>query len=838
MVINTNTPASGDYKTCCREKRRLKAGRLIIVLLGIMVGQFILYGPSLVGQKVLLPLDILASSNTYLPRIPAVQSIVPHDVTLSDLVLQFETDRRFSASEIHAGRFPFWAPYQYAGAPFVWPKYSPFLLFQSITASPLIVAWGQMLAAIVAGLGFYLFCRRALRVAFWAAAIPAWCYPLTGFFVFWQGYPTCLAAYWLPWLLLAVHQAVRRSGVGAMVGLALTTCLTLVSGHIDVAGQALLVSGLYAVWHLLAQMWRLSGVGLAGTRQAIVCLLAGWSLGFLLAAPHLLPLLEYAHTGSRMTSRSQGHEDRPPVGLTALPQTVLPDMYGASRNGSLRIVRGNQIESSAATYAGILAALFVAPLAWCSYRHRSSNLFWCVMGFLGLSWCLNVPLLVDLLRLPPLNMMSHNRLVFATSCAILVLTAIGLNVLLRGAPRVRWWFWLPTILLTALGGWCVWRSCSLPEPIATQLESAVRNGKTGSWIHDLEGVHELREWFVTHYLAAATLCVIGVAGWLTLLFRRTVKPWFVVALGGLLIADLLWFASDRSAQCDPELYYPRIPVLEQVAKANSGRIIGYGCLPAQLGQTHDLRDIRGYDSIDPSRLMEVMALAADSSSPRVSYALTQWFVPKVTLTPPDGIRLSPVLDMLGVRYVIFRGRVREGIRPTFHGLDYWVLENRSALPRVFVPGRVETVTVDGERLKKLGADSFNPREIAYVETPIGFTEAVRGKSEIVTETPVRIEVSVQMETPGLVVLADLWDKGWQARLNGKPVPILRVNHAVRGVIVPKGNSMIEFRYRPFSLILGLWLFALASTVLVGGVAVVTWRRKRGRFTAEKASLAA
>ena len=31
------------------------------------------------------------------------------------------------------------------------------------------------------------------------------------------------------------------------------------------------------------------------------------------------------------------------------------------------------MESSAAAYAGVLATLLVAPLAWCSRRHRSIN---------------------------------------------------------------------------------------------------------------------------------------------------------------------------------------------------------------------------------------------------------------------------------------------------------------------------------------------------------------------------------------------------------------------------------------------------------------------------------
>ena len=115
-------------------------------------------------------------------------------------------------------------------------------------------------------------------------------------------------------------------------------------------------------------------------------------------------------------------------------------MYGATRAGTVRIPPGNQIESSAAIYAGVFATLLVAPLAWCSRRHRSFNVFCSLLIFLGLSWCLNVPGMVDLLRLPGLNMMSHNRLVFVGSLAILAMTSIGLEALLHGEVSRRRWF--------------------------------------------------------------------------------------------------------------------------------------------------------------------------------------------------------------------------------------------------------------------------------------------------------------------------------------------------------------------------------------------------------------
>jgi hypothetical protein len=219
-----------------------------------------------------------------------------------------------------------------------------------------------------------------------------------------------------------------------------------------------------------------------------------------------------------------------------------------------------------------------------------------------------------------------------------------------------------------------------------------------------------------------------------------------------------------------------------------------------------------------------MAFAADPRSPKIIYSMMQWFRPRVDLVPPDGIRLSPILDMLGVRYVIFRGAPPTGIYPAFQGTDYWALVNHTALPRVFVPQHVEVVTDEHQRLEKLMSPQFDPRTVAYVESPPSLPDSCRGKAEIVSEIPTRITVSVQMETPGLVVLADLWNKGWKAYLNGQPVPILRANHAVRGVVVPVSASTLEFRYEPASFVLGLYLSGLAAVVLLCWLGAVVWTR--------------
>jgi hypothetical protein len=827
--------------------------RVLLVFVGIALGQFALYYPSLTAKKILLPLDLLTAPGCYLPQAPDGPGIQNVDGSVSDLVLAAEPQRRFAISELKAGRFPMWAPYHYAGAPFVWPKFSPFLLLQCATKSPVILAWSQFLVAMVAGFGAYLYLRCALGLSFWPAVLCSWCYPLTGFFVIWQGFFTVLPVCWLPWLLLTVDRTVAATSRSAPLGLAIVTGLVVVSGQLDVAGQVLLASGLYGLWRLAETAWeqwkqqsgerelssgsryhlgRIQKLRLAAhprLTHAVIRLGTGWLLGLMLAGPYLLPVVEYTRTGARMVERSSGFEERPPVGLEALPQVVLPDMYGKTRAPSLRYAGGwNQLESSAAGFAGLSATLLVAPLAFCSRRHRGTNLFWVLLAFFALSWSLNIPGLVALLRLPGLNMMSHNRLVFLTCFAFLALSATGFQALFDGPFRWRSWMWLPLFLLGALCAWCVYRTIRLPDTLASEIPLKVAGGQTAAWVKDLNGVRRMQGWFIQYYATAAAWCGLGVVGWIFLRSGRLKYHALVPLLGLLLIGELLWFGYGRTQQADPALYYPPVPVLQAVAAAPPGRIMGFGCLPATLSAISGLRDIRGYDAVDPPRLVELLLRAGEPNSVSASYAKTMVLIPKVTVTPGGNIKLLPVLDMLGVRYLVFRGAPFPTVNPLFQGPDYWVWENPQALPRVFVPRRVVVITNDSVRVQKLVSPEFNPREVAYVESPVSISGTCQGAAEIVDEVPTRISVRARMETPGLVVLSDLWDRGWQAYSDGKRVPVLRANHAVRGVVVPAGSHKLEFRYESASFVWGLMSAGLSAAILLIWLSIELSRGSRFR----------
>ncbi|HWY78655.1 MAG TPA: YfhO family protein, partial [Verrucomicrobiae bacterium] len=130
------------------------------------------------------------------------------------------------------------------------------------------------------------------------------------------------------------------------------------------------------------------------------------------------------------------------------------------------------------------------------------------------------------------------------------------------------------------------------------------------------------------------------------------------------------------------------------------------------------------------------------------------------------------------------------------------------------------------RLLKLTAPDFDPRAVAYVESPVELPTSCHGSVEITNENPTGVTLFVQMETPGLVVLTDLWNKGWHAYRNGQRVPILQTNHAVRGVAMPAGNATVEFRYEPVSFRIGL---LLAGVGAVAGVGLLILGRMESRL---------
>ena len=155
-------------------------------------------------------------------------------------------------------------------------------------------------------------------------------------------------------------------------------------------------------------------------------------------------------------------------------------------------------------------------------------------------------------------------------------------------------------------------------------------------------------------------------------------------------------------------------------------------------------------------------------------------------------------------------------------------ENDAALPRAFLVRRVRRVAPDRmlEELKHL-----DPAEEALLTDPLPPGWPTQGSLggplppvRVAEYTPHRVRLETTVTEPVLLILSDTHDRGWQARDNGRPVSILRVDHALRGIPLGPGSHVVEFRYRQPAFWLGLGVSG--ATVLglaIGGV--LAWRRR-------------
>ena len=75
--------------------------------------------------------------------------------------------------------------------------------------------------------------------------------------------------------------------------------------------------------------------------------------------------------------------------------------------------------------------------------------------------------------------------------------------------------------------------------------------------------------------------------------------------------------------------------------------------------------------------------------------------------------------------------------------------------------------------------------------------------KVTYRSPQEVVLDVTLDSPGLVVLADVMYPGWTLTIDDKPAPIYRVNGVMRGALVPAKHATLVYTYAPRSFQVGL-----------------------------------
>jgi Bacterial membrane protein YfhO len=446
----------------------------------------------------------------------------------------------------------------------------------------------------------------------------------------------------------------------------------------------------------------------------------------------------------------------------------------------------------------------LAPLGALAGWRRPGGRFFAVFVPVVAAVHYGVPGAATLATLPGLALGSNLRLMPYLVFGLCVLGALGADALargdaaLRGRP-VRAWF----IALALTGfAWVVWKA-----------------GASGA--RGLAWSLELQLGLALIVLTAATLVALR--------WRATGAPMWGAALVVVQLVSVVPPAVAYLPLLERRWLYPDAPALAWLrARADHARVM----MPGHVGVLYGLREAHGYDGLTPRRVAELVGSVGTGTAIVRGYLQSPLEGVGSEALSPVAVITSPVVDLLGVRYVMLppgAAPLWPELRQAYDGPDARVFVNERARPRASLVFRARCADdatarrLVRERALDLGAEVVLS---GCVEPPASGPGGGATVADIAVDEPGRVRIATETGAPAWLVLADTWFPGWRARLDGRETTLWRADHAFRAVWVPAGRHEIEMRYAPDSLRVG----AAISAVAAAGVLVLLLARRAERAT--------
>ena len=724
--------------------------------------------------------------------------------------------RDFLARELKAGRFSRWCPGLYGGLPLFSESQAGYLHPLKYLLYPWLPTWrafnlDTVLSVWLTGLGTYGWLRRHVGPS--GALAGAGLFGLNGY-VWAHLIHTSMnnALTSVPLVVWSLESAWGRGKAWPLALGSIALACQVFAGHLQ---DTLLTAGvvvLYGLYRAATETGRRARLSALVTAATLV------GVGVALAAVQWVPSKELLDRSPRAGGLTWDKLTFGSWSPELLPSLVVREAYG-TRARDTDWMDGFYPYQEMDTYFGVLA-IGLAVVGSAALRDRWVA-FWVVLAALGgLLMLGRYTLLLDFAHRVPILGSSripvrfHLWVALATS----VLAAVGVDRLGRPGP-VR--------LGAALTVVAVMVGASIP--ILLYVYAPVWTEPT-RWRLP---AHIDRYRWLGRELAFATARTAAIAGIGWAVASRaarssapTTRRRLAATLPVLVIADLLGAHARDVPTIDPR-YWTDPPASARMIRDDPGHVRILGSSPHSSGEP-------GY----ASERVDFMAIrdTLGWSLPIV------WGLPTIGGETPivsrrvDSFRnrwqYGPGrLDVAGVTHVILdRGR-----RDSDQGLSAdsaMIVKNPNARPRARLVGR--PVYVADERqalaaLDRLGSGLADRVVVEDPDRPLPGAADVAGTAAIVMDRPERVEVATESPSASYFLLADTYDPGWSATLDGRPVPIRPADLAFRAVYVPAGRHAVVFTYRPAGFLAGLLITACGSVLVVG---MLLWPRRATTLDSE------
>ena len=703
--------------------------------------------------------------------------------------------------------FTLWSDFEFAGFPaFADPQnatwYPVHLLF-----SRLLPSWtAYIVSAYVLGASFtyaYVFGMTRSRLG---AAIGALGFAMGEGLLARTAHAAILhSIVWLPLALLSVDR-IRETGRARWVAVgALGIAGSVLGGHPQFTVYSLYCVVLYAL---------VGGVATRAGRRDFAAIAAMIAIGGLLSAIQLVPFAEASFETARTTVGFSQFVSSSITLSELLTIPVLPALPHEGREAPLYVG------------LGVLVLALVGASRW---RHDWRLAFWLCVVVTAVLFGLGsvTPAGAVAFKIP---LYDKFRLVvrhlYLAAFGASVLAGAGVLVLRSREGRRR--VVIACIVVVALLGVAIYRH----RDLVTTIETDVRLFLAFNRLPILGGAA-----WVQLSLMAATIAAL-LASWIPSAAR--VWPIALVAIAGVDViqsqGEIDLRGLGRSLIREEELQ-PSVHARALAESAGLQRLVTLdgsatdALIPGSMPRLWRIPSAGAYNAMLLAGLRDVAQMGNNGA------------------IRPDVLQGDDVgLDVLAIRYLIVRApasplvanparwrehaRVRTS-RRTDRSVDrdepgeeeYIVYENPRAQPRAWIAGEVVPLTrpdalrairtsrlPDGRQFAPSDTALVDPRSLPAITR---FTSA-RAEARVERIEDGRVELVVETDAGGYLVLSDTFYPGWRATVDGVEVPVHRTDVALRGIVVPAGRHAVIFDFAPTSLYVGAALSAV-GVLLVSGV---------------------
>ena len=193
------------------------------------------------------------------------------------------------------------------------------------------------------------------------------------------------------------------------------------------------------------------------------------------------------------------------------------------------------------------------------------------------------------------------------------------------------------------------------------------------------------------------------------------------------------------------------------------------------------------------------------------------------MTQLNGDSICPVLNMLNTRYFIL----------PLQGGQTVPIQNPYAYGNAWFVDKLNYVNNANEEIAAVGKLDLRHQAVADAKFKEQLGEAaVQDTASVVTITsyePNRLTYDVNSGKGGVLVFSEIYYPGWEAKVDGQPVELGRVDYILRALNVQPGKHQVELSFFPKSVNLTETIAYIAYVLLILLVAAgvfLEWKRRK------------